>query len=81
MKNAVFLLLGAGVGAYVAVLGILFLRQGCAYIPSSRFREEEWVVDRESNPIFFWIVTVGMVILGVSVFLYNLTRALFLLFE
>ena len=55
MNQVIFPLMGVALGIYVAVLSILYARQGCAYLRSSKWNTE-WEIDQESNPIGFWIV-------------------------
>ena len=58
-------LLGLALGVYVIVLGVLFGRQGCAYLPTHRWGwDDPWAIDRASNPVLFWIVIVLLILAG-----------------
>jgi hypothetical protein len=43
-----------GVGIFIAVVAILYLRQGAAYIPTdSWLDDDDWCVAREDHPVLF----------------------------
>jgi len=80
MSHWIWGLFSIGVGVFATICGILYGRQGVAYIPTRWIFGPldlggEWVIARDDHPIFFWIVIVALLLIG-GLFVYYGTHLL-----